>query len=67
MKIYRFGDREPSTFCFLIFKDIKYRIGLHPHKDFMKIQKSEYEFVDKMSIAMMDETNPQYIIKALFE
>lgn len=68
MKIYSFGkDRQPTRFCFMEFNDVKYRIGLHPYKDFMRIPRSENEFVEKMINGMMEEDNPGYVIKALFE
>jgi hypothetical protein len=68
MKVYSFGkDRQPTRFCFLIFASAKYRVGLYPYKDLMKIAKSESKFVDKMINNMMIWDNPQYIIKALFE
>jgi len=68
MKIYTFGkDRAPTRFCFLIFNNSKYRIGLHPYKDIMTIGKGDIEFVNKMIDGMMSDDDPQYVIKALFE
>jgi hypothetical protein len=68
MKVYSFGKRrDPTRFCFLIFVGTKYRVGLHPYKDLARIYKSENEFVDQMINNMMEESEPSYIVRALFE